>query len=77
MFLNKSFIIIHHVIFFYGCWLLNWWYIPFVFISGFIFVRIITEEILHKGISHNLYKKNKILDWVWACQPYYLDKVVL
>jgi stearoyl-CoA desaturase (delta-9 desaturase) len=45
---------------------LNWWYIPFVFISGFIFVRIITEEILHKGISHNLYKKNKILDWVWA-----------
>lgn len=66
MAIKLSFITIHHFIFFYGCYLLNLWYIPFVLLSGFIFVRIINEEILHKGIAHNLYKSHKVFDWVWA-----------
>lgn len=52
MWLNKSFILIHHIIFVYGCFLLGLWYIPFTIFAGFIFTRIITEEMLHKGVSH-------------------------
>lgn len=64
--IKLTFITIHHFLFFYGFYLLGLWYIPFVLLSGFIFVRIINEEILHKGIAHNMYKSHKILDWVWA-----------
>lgn len=66
MLLNKSFIVVHHLIFFYGCYLVGWWYLPIAYFAGFVFVRIITEEILHKGVSHGMYKRHKILDWVWA-----------
>jgi len=64
--LKLTFITIHHFLFLYGFYLLGLWYIPFVLLSGFIFVRIINEEILHKGIAHNMYKSHKVLDWFWA-----------
>lgn len=66
MALVKTFIVIHHIIFAYGIYLYGWSYIPFVLLAGFIFVRLITEEILHKGVSHGMYKPNKFLDWMWA-----------
>ena len=66
MILNKSLIGIHHIIFICSLVLIGGWYIPLTILSGFLFTRIIAEEILHKGISHRKYKRHNILDWFYC-----------
>ncbi len=65
MLITKLFIACHHILFLYGFYLIGSYQLLFFIMSGIFFIRVISEEIMHKGLSHQLYKPNNKFDIIW------------